>query len=332
MQKIMGKAVQLSRIQSVVKGALTLREALTRVSNQFAPIEVNLFRGMLAYFDAQSYCEVSEVHQHYVEYFNKARNKTRCEIADLLVVSFSEKRDFMRATFIQAKRETDIQPRNKFRFHLAANQYQLLRNCPIIDPKGTGLPANILRDACSDAISSYGVFYWNGRSYEFAYELTGMLNPVYPSRQTGSMICYFGTTDSIGGSACRISQQSLQYCGTPFGRCTPILFSSIDTTDFELALSHGLIGSPIMGTLASQLSQFINSLHADTSSKHASAFANFVTKNQDFWKNMDNGMHYIANRRDDNRRGENEESNIEWMMPRYIMLVDADKAEERNPE
>ncbi len=331
----MARTINIGKIQNAVKGAKTLRDALAKViAAGYAPIEVNLFRALLAYFDNQPYCEVNEVHQHYVEYFNKVKNKTRCEIADLLVISFSESRCTMRASFIQAKREVVPQVRNKFRFHLAANQYQLLYNCPIIDPKGTGLPANILRDACNEAISSYGVFYRVGKNYEFAYEITKMLQPSQPKRQTGSMTCSFSAIQSIGGHACRIPQQSLHYCGTPFGRCTPVLLSSINTNHFEDALSKGLIGSPIIGSLAKQLLKFITDLHSGAPSKHAHFFANFISKFQDFWREDGNEMHYIPNRRDDdnNRREEGDSNNIEWMMPRYVMLVNADRAEYRQPE
>lgn len=336
LMKHMARTVKIGQIQDAVKGAKTLRDALAKViAAGYAPIEVNLFRAMLAYFDLQPNCEVSEVHQHYVEYLNKAKNKTRCEIADLLVISFSESRCTMRASFIQVKREVVPQVRNKFRFHLTANQYQLLYNCPIIDPKGTGLPANILRDACSDAISSYGVFYRSRQNYEFAYEITKMLQPSQPKRQAGSMTCSFSTKQLLGGYACRIPQQSLQYCGTPFGQCAPILLSSINTNHFEDALSKGLIGSPIIGSLAKQLIKFITDLHSGAPSKHAHFFANFISKFQDFWREDGNEMHYIPNRRDDddnNRREEGDSNNIEWMMPRYVMLVNADRAEYRQPE
>lgn len=331
----MARTVKIEQIQKAVKGANNLRHALAKViAAGYAPIEVNLFRAMLAYFDQLPNCEVSEVHQHYVEYLNKAKNKTRCEIADLLVVSFSKQNHTMRATFIQAKREVIPQPRNQFRFHLAANQYQLLRNCPIIDPKGSGLPANILHDACSDAISSYGVFYYDRGSCEFAYEITKMLRPTHPNRQTGSMTCYFNTTNPIGGYPCRNPQQSIHYCGTPFGHCTPVLLSSIDTNDFEYALTRGVLGSPILGVLATQLIDFIANLHSGKTSKHAQAFSNFIIDFQEFFRNEGNEMHYIPNRRaDDNYRREwDVGNNIEWMLPRYVVLVDADKSELRNLE
>lgn len=331
----MARTVKIEQIQNAVKGANSLRDALAKVvAFGYAPIEVNLFRTMLAYFDKQPNCEVSEVHQHYVGYFNKAKNKIRCEIADLLVISFSKRHHTLRATFIQAKRETDPQPKNQFRFHLAANQYQLLRNCPIIDPKETGLPTNILRDACSDAISSYGVFYKDGKDYEFAYEITKMLRPSHPNRQTGSMTCNFDTIYPISGYPCRIPQQSMHYCGTPFGHCTPILVSSIDTNIFEHALTRGFLGSPIRGALATQLIDFVSSLHPETSSKHAKAFSNFIIDFKTFWGDDDNEMRDIPNHRanDNYRREGDDDNNIEWMMPRYIMLVDADKSEYHNQE
>lgn len=330
----MARAAKIEQIQKAVKGANSLRHALAKViAAGYAPIEVNLFRAMLAYFDQLPNCEVSEVHQHYIEYFNKAKNKTRCEIADLLVVSFSKQNHTMRATFIQAKREVMPQPRNQFRFHLAANQYQLLLNCPIIDPKGTGLPANILHDACSDAISSYGVFYCDRGRCEFAYEITKMLRPSHPNRQTGSMTCYFHTINPIGGYPCKNPQQSIHYCGTPLGHCTPVLLSSIDTNDFECALTRGFLGSPILGVLAMQLIDFIANLHSGKTSKHAQAFSNFIIDFQEFLGNEENEMRNIPNHHDDDHRRDGDDgNNIEWVMPRYVVLVDADKSELRNLE
>ena len=332
----MARAAKIEQIQKAVKGANSLRHALAKViAAGYAPIEVNLFRAMLAYFDNQPYSEVTEVHQHYVEYFNKAKNKIRCEIADLLVISFSESRCTMRASFIQAKREVVPQVRNKFRFHLAANQYQLLYNCPIIDPKGTGLPANIFSDACSDAISSYGVFYREGKDFDFAYEITSMLNPSEPLKQTGTMICCFSTLQNEFGQACRVKGlKQLHYDNAPWCYCNEALLSSLKADVFEWSLSRGKTGSPLIGKMARQIIRFIRRLHKDSPSEVSSRFAHFIAHYPKFWWREENGMSYIPNRRDDdnNRREEGDSNNIEWMMPRYIMLVDADRAEYRNLE
>lgn len=219
--------------------------------------EVGLFRRMLEYFNSNPACAVLETHQKYVRFDN---NQRKCEISDLMIVSYSTKYKCMKLTFLQAKcakREGYGLTYNGFKFILDNKQYQLLKKRPVINPLSSGLSPTILHIACSPAISSYGVFYWDKhKDINFGFEVTDLLRPVNEDETSSSKTCYFKDIGDIRGNypwwvkyLCCVGLKCV-FCQTPKGCekkpcCSHDLFSTIDVNCFENALTHFEIGSPI---------------------------------------------------------------------------------------
>lgn len=237
----------------------SLKLALNTKTKDFG--EVKLFRRMLEYFNGNPACTMLETHQKYVRY----DNDKKCEISDLMIVNYSTKYKCMKLTFLQAKcakrKGYGLTPYG-FKFILDNKQYQLLKNRPIINPLSSGLAPNILHDACSPAISSYGVFYWDrNNKINFGFEVTDFLQPANNVETTNSKTCYFIDVDDIRGCypfwidyMCRCGLKCVD-CQIPLGCekkpcCRHDLFSTIDVNCFESAVANFEIGSPICAECA----------------------------------------------------------------------------------
>lgn len=235
-----------------------LKQALNTDTERFG--EVGLFRRMLEYFNGNPACTMLETHQKYVKY----DNDKKCEISDLLIVNYSTMCKCMKLTFLQAKcakRDGYGFLNGEFKFILDTKQYQLLRERPIMNPLNTGLNPNILHDASSPAITSYGVFYKNGSGMDFGFEVTDWLRPTNGDMTTGSKTCYF--RDVLNHHGCypwwkkhkrRCILKSV-HCSIPLWCakkpcCRHDLFSTIDVNCFESAIANFEIGSPICAECA----------------------------------------------------------------------------------
>ena len=266
-------------IKQHIAGAKHLQEALQQLYNNVPTAqEVDYFRAMLYYLNNSPHCHLIETHQHSVGIQNTT---AQCEISDLLLIAYSPRRAAMKINFLQAKlakfgdnKQGLIRAANReefFKFHMDGTQYRLLKDCPIIAPKSTGLPANILSDACSDSITSYGVFYKKGQDIEMAYEITQLLKPHNMSKiaiDSGDRICYFDTTQPKYGVTFR---QPVCCC-----RRIPLwhecylrrtrqldLVSTLHSDSFEKALMKFQIGSLICGKMAIEFAGYYFTLEPE---------------------------------------------------------------------
>lgn len=326
----MARTAKIEEIKDAIKGSKNLREALASViTSGFAPIEVNLFRAMLAYFDAKSYCEVSEVHQHYVEYFNSALNKQKkCEIADLMVVSYSRRNRAMRLNFIQAKRKPKDQPvdvkDSKLKFIIDVPQYQLLLNRPLITSNDPRLPQDILSGIQCCALTAYGVFYWEkGDGVNFAYEVTPLLCPDKKHEVERTSSSSFITSDTIICGHCNLIPFP---CLTGPDNCDTLL-TTMDANAFVDSLCAFQVGAPLDKRFMSLISQFVLNIHHGYSSPVHSDFRAFVESNREMWnQNTEIDVDILRN---NNHQGEDEkdENSMAWVQPHYIMLINSDWTE-----
>lgn len=337
-------------IKQHIAGAKHLQEALQQLYNN-APTaqEVDYFCAMLYYLNNSPHCHLIETHQHSVGIQNTT---AQCEISDLLLIAYSPRRAAMKINFLQAKlakfgdnKQGLIRAANReeyFKFHMDGTQYRLLKDCPIIAPKSTGLPANILSDACSDSITSYGVFYKKGQNIEMAYEITQLLKPHNISKisiDSGDRICYFDTTQSKYG----ISLRRPVWCW----RCDPLwyecplccighldLVSSLNSNLFERALLKFQIGSPLCGQLAIE---FVNAIISRWNKNGEVAdFERFAQESMPLWEEQEQIRRRHLER--ENRDGEDgyrreirfdEDVN---RVPKFILFINVDEEQERRDE
>lgn len=134
--------------------------------------EISLFREMSNYFSTKYQCTfIEETHQHYVSFDSSIHecNKER-EISDLLIISYSIKREKIRMTFLQAKLNKKIFNKKPFKFIGDYFQYDLLSKRPLIKDEKKIFKPNLLSKALYDSVGSYGIFY---------KETTGNLNFAY---------------------------------------------------------------------------------------------------------------------------------------------------------
>ena len=303
----------------------TLQSALQAEYNNNNNVgEVQLFQGMIDYFENRPQCTAIKTHQHYVQYGNPV---VKCEISDILFVSYSRHFPWMKINFLQAKKadfkstkEGLILNNTKLKFGIAKNQYDLLKNRPQINPLQTGLPKDILNSACNSSITSYGVFYnnptrGNAVNVEFAFEITELLHPT--PKVTSAC---FGTIDTLYGSICNCKTYHHPlccYCYPYHPRECRNLLTTIDTSTFEDALFNFQIGSFVVDNrTAVVLSTAICEL-LKKEGKTNHSFAQFV----------ENRTHIS---KDDNSR-ESITANLESLSlsTKYVVLVDVDNQEDR---
>lgn len=336
------------QIIQAINGAASLQEALQRVyAGNDKTREDEFFGAVRLYFNTVKGCMTCQMHGQIGKVGN-ADTGVNCEIADLLIISYSRmlpRRRFlpyMKINFLQAKKvELDnteyglITPlqggKPKFVFHLDSEQYKLLKDCPKINPLKTGLPDNILYDSCSPAITSYGVFYkmHNRGAVNMAFEITQLLRiaSLDDLLQKNSRVkCYFDSTDSQYGMlrwrkavryfhhhpCCRLYHH--------YGHCD--LLSTVEANEFEDALYHYKIGSPICGKDARRLADaVINKYLPDP---HVGAdFKDFVQNyliTEDHDRRFDGGNDMPI---------EVDEMFRELGAPKYLLLVNVDAIERR---
>lgn len=270
------------KIQSCIEKAPSLQDALRLVYEDGSKCglktdEKTLFRTVLCYFKNKPYCTVFETHQDYVVNTKDPKQK-RCEISDLLTITYSRRLNGTKINFLQAK----LVPFNQsnlglvhanntdyFKFHLDSTQYRLLKDRPLII--NTGLPSTILADACTESITSYGVFYKVDESINMAYEITSLLQPSDPATVTingGRKLCYFNTTKTSHGL-----RRLNKFCCAPSNPYD--LLSTLSADTFEQALLHFQIGSPVCRTMAMYLSEMIHNM-LEPQTDTTNDFCNFI--------------------------------------------------------
>ena len=159
--------------------------------------EEALFTAMLNYFNNTYPCAtwLRKTHQYYVR-FNCVDPRTqmyyhqkRCEISDLLIVTYSPLQQIAKATFLQAKYSKKKYQR-PFSFKGDAFQYFLLSQRPIItDTHNPSFPQDILSNAQRDSIGSFGVFYRN-KQMDFSFSVATDIQIVSPTCTKGAILQY----------------------------------------------------------------------------------------------------------------------------------------------
>lgn len=325
------------KIQLCIAGANSLQNALDLVYTNghtygLKANEVTLFRTVLCYFKNKPGCTVYETHQNYVKPVN---SPNRCEISDLLLIAYSRRLNGAKINFLQAKlapfTHADLglvhaNNTNYFKFHLDSTQYRLLKDRPLINPKNTGLSSTILTHACSESITSYGVFYKTNNSIDMAYEITSLLQPSDPSTVTvggGNKLCYFNTTNTTHGL-----RRLNKYC------CAPSypydLLSTLSANTFEKALLHFQIGSPVCSLMAFQISKMISRM-LDPNTDQTPDFCDFVNSNgctwgfqRDYETDPLRERYYEEQIRKEELRNIRSWDDFEFNSPQYIMLMNVD--------
>lgn len=208
--------------------------------------EVELFRRMMSAFKFfyGATVIVNETHQNYVG-FNTTNPKTKSpihnktkEISDLHIITYSPKRKIARETYLQAKvaRGRDgLQPNGTFTFHGDWFQYDLLSRRPqLLQPSKKKAywrllcNPDFLHHAILPSIGSYGVFYQDqNNQIDFAYQPANVLNLLTPC--------------STNGRFC--INTNLQKYDIP--NVIPDLQYSYNVDEFEYAVTHNLLGSPL---------------------------------------------------------------------------------------
>lgn len=150
--------------------ATSISTAFRAAANFSIDGEVELFRKLAKAIEGgSSSIFVEETHgavKYNVEFNLTTGIKTRCEIADLLIISRSNFAPFYRATFWQAKK----QAKTKWVAHGTVdrhvdfkgqfNQWDLLSRRPVIAGVPPFMPpSDLLASFDSGSIGSFGVFY-----------------------------------------------------------------------------------------------------------------------------------------------------------------------------
>lgn len=200
--------------------------------------EVNLFRHMAKMFQ-QRYgaIVVEETHQHYV-YFAEGNTLSgnviwrKKEISDILIIAYSPVKVMARATFLQAKvaRGRDGLHSGRFFFHGDSHQYNLLSERPLFDVPSMRLKdVDVLHNAVLPSIGTYGVFYENNGRVNFAYQPANLLGCL---RSNSSGIALF----------------EMDFNGPQYSvpKLIPDLQYTLSMNEFEYAVTHLLVGSPIV--------------------------------------------------------------------------------------
>lgn len=146
--------------------------------------EVELFRKLSkAICDGSRSLFIDETHGNVakVKFDSIINGSDQCEISDLLIVIKDGQSGRYRATFWQAKREKsskwkDVAGQNNFDFHGQFNQWELLSYRPHIEGVGNfSPPSDLLSDASSPSISSFGVFHELNGNVEVNYSVAEMV-------------------------------------------------------------------------------------------------------------------------------------------------------------
>lgn len=161
--------------------------------------EVSLFRELAGAIQANSKSVfIDETHgpkKCNVYFTNCLGAKDRCEISDLLIVTFISKDRPLRATFCQAKKEPKSEwasSKSKVRqldFNAQFNQWDLLARRPRISgAEKFSPPENLLSGAASSSIGSFGTFYERNGTIEVFHSVAEFVSCRNPNAKHPSFI------------------------------------------------------------------------------------------------------------------------------------------------
>lgn len=205
--------------------------------------EVNLFRQMMAVFKICYHATVilNETHRNYVGFSTNdlatrrhIPNLTR-EISDLHIITYSPSMRIARETYLQAKATSKGLKNGTFHFDGDWYQYDLLSRRPVVQRPLKKSPywravcrPQFLNEAILPSMGSYGIFYETGRNnINFAY-------------QPGNCLISSGTGKT--SRSFEINVNMPKYGNMPG---IPDLQYTYDVDEFEYAVTHNLVGSPI---------------------------------------------------------------------------------------
>jgi len=130
--------------------------------------------------------------------FESIRDKTEtCEISDLLIITTDKKKNISRATFCQAKKESNSSwinnatassiPQSCFDFKGQFNQWELLSYRPEVGSVGGFTPPKTLLSSFdSPSIGSFGVFYTYSGNLELNYSVAEFITSTLPAKSIKS--------------------------------------------------------------------------------------------------------------------------------------------------
>ena len=161
--------------------------------------EVELFRKLAKAIEySSSSIFVEETHgavKYNVEFNLTTGIKTRCEIADLLIISRSDSAPFYRATFWQAKKQAKSKwvalgtPDRHVDFKGQFNQWDLLSRRPaIIGVPPFIPPGDLLTSFSSGSIGSFGVFYERASQIELVHSVANFISCSNPRARNSMMV------------------------------------------------------------------------------------------------------------------------------------------------
>lgn len=241
-------------------------------NNKPAVGEVPLFRELAKYFK-KKYCgaiHIIETHQKYYVEFNSKCGRVTKEISDLWIIVYSPEQKQIRMTFLQAKYKNHKETYNNnqdFKFEAEYFQYELLSQRRIFTSKGTNnvLPDDILANAQSDSIGSYGVFYHDDAGkMNFAFSIASFLQEIK------TFVCYdpkksielqFNRTDNwiekVPNNRNLSNSNVLE------------LINTLDVDFFERCILNLLVGSPVESdkVVLRFTGRFLNKIKNDVENK-----------------------------------------------------------------
>ncbi len=178
-----------------------MKKAINNVKNTNPNYgEVDLFRKIDNYI-SQNYNSafVEETHQCYVTFNSGKCIQVKREISDLWIITFSKSSKEARMTFLQAKLEKKKKPlKNKFSFTGDYFQHDLLSQRHLLTKTSKfNFPTDILSNASSDAIGSFGVFYIdNSGDIDFVFSTASNLTCNPGSCNTRGRVLHLTKTNS----------------------------------------------------------------------------------------------------------------------------------------
>lgn len=179
--------------------ATAISTAFRAVAKFSSDGEVELFRKLAKAIEyGSSSIFVEETHgavKYNVEFNLTTGIKTRCEIADLLIISRSDSAPFYRATFWQAKKQAKAKwvalgtPDRHVDFKGQFNQWDLLSRRPAIAGVPPFMPpGDLLTSFSSGSIGSFGVFYERLSQIELAHSVAKFISCSNPKAPHSTMV------------------------------------------------------------------------------------------------------------------------------------------------
>lgn len=233
----------------------SLQERFTKLSNQLTnPGEISLFTALqkaLLQTSTQLF-EVEILHGSKYQVWHDTclslglmPRRRRCELSDLLVVSFDPRQAGVRATFLQAKHSRRTiklkKPAAVETFSADMVQWSLLSHQPIISGAARFQPPqDLLQSAILPSVGSFGFFYWHPSvGHDLLYSSADVLAASYsPGQKRGKLEVL---ADDI--VHCRNGHQEL--------------VTATDLKKWGTGLACNAVGTPVTPTLATWLASIL---------------------------------------------------------------------------